>query len=60
VVFKGEGCGEADDRVRMMILPAKTAKKRQSKGFLESFIILNFNVTIRSKTNLMPYKSLNF
>jgi hypothetical protein len=58
--FKSEGCGEADDSVRMMVLPAKTATKRQSKGFQENFyFFLAFHMTIRSKTNLMPYKSLN-
>jgi hypothetical protein len=35
--FNGEDCGWADDSVRMMVLPAKTAKKRHSKGFLENF-----------------------
>ena len=34
--FLGEGCVEAGDSVRMVALD-KTAKKRQSKGFLENF-----------------------
>jgi hypothetical protein len=35
--FNGENCGWADDRVRMMVLPGKTAKQRQSKRFLDNF-----------------------
>jgi hypothetical protein len=44
--FCGEGCGEVGDSVRMAI-SAETAKKRQSKGFLENFHFFAFDVTIR-------------
>jgi hypothetical protein len=45
--FIGEGSGEVGDRVRMMVLPAETAKKRQSRGSLENYLFLALHVTIR-------------